>query len=988
MAVAALLPFLQSAAKRLFGITPRVADDVVEASVGTATQVAREVPATIPPVAEEPLVYLDALQERLRGPGPDNRAAIGGNNPPEEFKIKPPQTDIDDTGLFSPTLRMLNESNKIPEKGTGQQFAKPLLRGDGQQSKIAEEMKDIGLDKFLLGQEKLTKKEVVDYVNENKIEYEETTLAEGNSDLEYDIKKTYNEASSRFDFIIDLEIDENLKKGIPTLTSSDMVGKYYSMLETKLQDKAARQIKQEEDDALEAMWKKEGKHSSEIRRLLVEQKDRPFTDPNPLTVKQIAELQKPLLDELALKSEIKYTNSSPVSLSSQKDVPTDEEVFDYFQLGRDVDLYDLDDYRRQMMDERTKPINIKDEFVKFDEANTEYRNALKDFSKTQKDGRPMYTSYTMPGGTNKEERLFKLKGQYSIGNFRDAGRHYGNKGEGMVLSSRGQSHTLLSKEEIAYWSNWRAKASELQIEYDRTKINSDTTPEDRSAAKSALENHIDSAPELINFDPKITGHLMDEAQNMIYQEGRREGFRPKVPKKPEPSKEIARESSRLLVEAEKNNEMLYPFLKAEWSPIKDKFLKAYDLDPFSKEIYLKLQTDETADEILKRNENTPSGDPLSRKAMEELNSYSTKYEILAVEGKLMEEWLNNSTPRYSTANESIGNWLSKHNIKSPSTAYQDANKKYLSSLNESFDHSEKNKILPDYDPFFVEFEDDAPELIKYNKELDKISPEDSWEEMYPNRDNTKVPNVPAKKSNLSQIIKLEIIKAAREDHDYFMWTPGEVHGRRYPGTAGQLKSVSYVEFIEQSAENAAKNGPFKLQFFDLEDNFIEGKYFDSLEEIQTLLGEKSFKKLMESNTKVKAYRAKMSKEKIRLKEIQEEQGESFQFFDLDDEDSRHPIVYVSDLEIGGEGMKAYYDKDVMNRVKAIMKRLDPKSKVEVVTIDNGTQVWGVKLTKAMKEIINKLGLSMYTVPPLTALGLSTKQMLEDSDTKSKKPDAI
>ena len=41
MAVAALLPFLQSAAKRLFGITPRVADDVIEASVGTATQVAR-----------------------------------------------------------------------------------------------------------------------------------------------------------------------------------------------------------------------------------------------------------------------------------------------------------------------------------------------------------------------------------------------------------------------------------------------------------------------------------------------------------------------------------------------------------------------------------------------------------------------------------------------------------------------------------------------------------------------------------------------------------------------------------------------------------------------------------------------------------------------------------------------------------------------------------------------------------------------------------
>ena len=939
MAVAALLPFLQSAAKRFFGITPRVADDVVEASVGTATQVAREVPATIPPVAEEPLVYLDALQERLRGPGPGNRAAIGGNNPPEDFKIKPPQTDIDATGLFSPTLRMLNESNKIPEKGTGQQFAKPLLRGDGQQSKIAEEMKDIGLDKFLLGQEKLTKKEVVDYVNENKIEYEETTLAEGNTDLEYDNRKTYAEASSRFDFIMDLEVNQNryLSELLPILSHSDLMSKYYPMLETRLQDKAARQIRQEEDIASVAMWKKEGKHSSEIKRLLVEQKDRPFTNLNPLTVKQIAELQKPLLDELALKSEIKYIKAK------QKDVPTDEEVKDYFQLGED-DYEEMLMLKEKMIDETTKPINIKDEFVKFDEANTKYNNALEDFTETQKDGKAMYTSYTMPGGTNKEERLFKLKGQYSIGNFRDSGRHYGDKGKGMVLSSRGQSHTLLSKEEIAYWSNWRAKASELQIEYDRTKINSDTTLEDRSAAKGALEKHIDSAPELGSFDPKITGHLMDEAQNMIYQEGRREGFRPKFPKNPEPSKEIARESSRLFVETEKNNEMLYPFKKAEWSPIKDKFLKAYDLDPFSEDIVL------------------------------------YRGESIMVEEQLLEEWLNNSTPRYSTANESIGNWLSKHNIKSPSKAYQDANKKYLSSLNESIAHSEKNKIIPDYDPFFVEFEDYAPELIKYNKELDKIPPEEKTIDNSILADNTKVPNVPAKKSNLSQTIKLEIIKAAREDHDYFMWTPGEVHGRRYPGTAGQLKSVSSVEFIEQSAENAAKNGPFRLQFFDLEDNFIEGRYFDSLEEIQTLLGEKSFKKLMENNTKVKAYRAKMSRE-------QGEQGESFKY-SPDDEDSRHPIVYVSDLEIGGEGMKAYYDKDVMNRVKAIMKRLDPKSKVEVVTIDNGFQVWGVKLTKAMKEIINKLGLSMYTVPPLTALGLSTKQMLEDSDTKSKEPDAI
>ena len=971
MAVAALLPFLQSAAKRFFGITPRVADDVVEASVGTATQVAREVPATIPPVAEEPLVYLDALQERLRGPGPGNRAAIGGNNPPEDFKIKPPQTDIDATGLFSPTLRMLNESNKIPEKGTGQQFAKPLLRGDGQQSKIAEEMKDIGLDKFLLGQEKLTKKEVVDYVNENKIEYEETTLAEGNTDLEYDNRKTYAEASSRFDFIMDLEVNQNkyVSELLPILSHSDLMSKYYPKLETRLQDKAARQIRQEEDIASVAMWKKEGKHSSEIQRLLIEQKDRPFTNLNPLTVKQIAELQKPLLDELALKSEIKYIKAK------QKDVPTDEEVKDYFQLGED-DYEEMLMLKEKMIDETTKPINIKDEFVKFDEANTKYNNALEDFTETQKDGKAMYTSYTMPGGTNKEERLFKLKGQYSIGNFRDSGRHYGDKGKGMVLSSRGQSHNLLSKEEMA----WRAKASELQNEYEDRPF---------SAAKGALEKHMDSAPELINFDPKITGHLMDEAQNMIYQEGRREGFRPKFPKIPEPSKEIARESSRLFVETEKNNEMLYPFKKAEWSPIKDKFLKAYDLDPFSEEIYLNLEKEQySADEVLKNN-------PL--KAMKELQNYSTNYETLMVEEQLLEEWLNNSTPRYSTANESIGNWLSKHNIKSPSKAYQDANKKYLSSLNESIAHSEKNKIIPDYDPFFVEFEDYAPELIKYNKELDKIPPEEKTIDNSILADNTKVPNVPAKKSNLSQTIKLEIIKAAREDHDYFMWTPGEVHGRRYPGTAGQLKSVSSVEFIEQSAENAAKNGPFRLQFFDLDDNFLEGKYFDSLEEIQTLLGEKSFKKLMEDNTKIKAYKAKMYKE----------QGEQSKFYEYRPdlfsptirntalkgnsslaEMNRNPIVYVSDLEIGGEGMKAYYDKDVMNRVKAIMKRLDPKSKVEVVTIDNGFQVWGVKLTKAMKEIINKLGLSMYTVPPLTALGLSTKQMLEDSDTKSKEPDAI
>jgi len=64
----------------------------------------------------------------------------------------------------------------LQPKGTGQQYLGILSKGDGQGSRIQEEMADMGLDTWLQSKGKVSRDEVLDYIGENRLRYGKTLL--------------------------------------------------------------------------------------------------------------------------------------------------------------------------------------------------------------------------------------------------------------------------------------------------------------------------------------------------------------------------------------------------------------------------------------------------------------------------------------------------------------------------------------------------------------------------------------------------------------------------------------------------------------------------------------------------------------------------------------------------------------------------------------------------------------------------------------------
>ena len=103
--------------------------------------------------------------------------------------------DLDNLGFYSPTERLV--ANLQP-KGTGQQYLGILAKGDGQGSRIAEEMQDMGLDTWLQSKGKVSRDEVLDYIGDNRLRYD---------------SKVFRNDSGLLDNSNMTEIDEHLAKG-------------------------------------------------------------------------------------------------------------------------------------------------------------------------------------------------------------------------------------------------------------------------------------------------------------------------------------------------------------------------------------------------------------------------------------------------------------------------------------------------------------------------------------------------------------------------------------------------------------------------------------------------------------------------------------------------------------------------------------------------------------------------------------------------------
>ncbi len=64
-----------------------------------------------------------------------------------------------------------------------------------------------------------------------------------------------------------------------------------------------------------------------------------------------------------------------------------------------------------------------------------------------------------------------------------------------------------------------------------------------------------------------------------------------------------------------------------------------------------------------------------------------------------------------------------------------------------------------------------------------------------------------------------------------------------------------------------------------------------------------------------------------------------------------------DLEVGGEGMKGFYDKILPEFTNKYIKKFD--SKVEIKTLSNGDKVWSFEVTPKMKEQISEKGQPLF-----------------------------
>ena len=189
-----------------------------------------------------------------------------------------------------------------------------------------------------------------------------------------------------------------------------------------------------------------------------------------------------------------------------------------------------------------------------------------------------------------------------------------------------------------------------------------------------------------------------------------------------------------------------------------------------------------------------------------------------------------------------------------------------------------------------------------------------------------VPNAPAKKSWMNQGIKKELTQTVNDGKDYFAWTGGKHQIDRYQEAMRQN--------VDEIVYEVGDDGKY---FIDVSKDG-KGVYENSglsIEEVEEVFGKDITKKIKDGTGNATIGTRP---------------------------DAR--TLSGDDLSIGGEGMKNFYDKDVKKRTEKIIKKLDPKAKVEVIDIDNGNKVWGVKITDEMRNKIKTTGQSMYSVAPV------------------------
>jgi hypothetical protein len=195
----------------------------------------------------------------------------------------------------------------------------------------------------------------------------------------------------------------------------------------------------------------------------------------------------------------------------------------------------------------------------------------------------------------------------------------------------------------------------------------------------------------------------------------------------------------------------------------------------------------------------------------------------------------------------------------------------------------------------------------------------------------QVPDAPFKTSWHELSLKRAIQEASEKGYDKIAFTTGQTQAARYD-LSKQLESVQLVSPQKDSLKGTIFNGYRKGS------NEIVNRLINTEDELVELVGKDVADKLLKQNaTKGTGGNAGSSIKKL--------EG--------------------VDLQVGGEGMKGFYDNILPKSLEKLGKKFD--AKVGKTTMD-GTEVWQMDITPKMRESVLTKGQPLFQVAPAIPAG--------------------
>lgn len=188
-----------------------------------------------------------------------------------------------------------------------------------------------------------------------------------------------------------------------------------------------------------------------------------------------------------------------------------------------------------------------------------------------------------------------------------------------------------------------------------------------------------------------------------------------------------------------------------------------------------------------------------------------------------------------------------------------------------------------------------------------------------------VPNAPFKKTWHEFVFKRILTMAVEQGYDRVSWTTGEQQAERFDLS----KSIDRIILSDNSKlpdQYGNKKG-YKLVATDKQGNLIIDKNVEDQSELSDYIGKEAAEKILKPEYKDKKYKS-----------------------------GAVHILENADLKVGGEGMKGFYDKILVDYANKLGKKFG--AKVQDSNIDKN-QVHSLEITPQLKSIVETQGFELF-----------------------------